>query len=842
MGQSKLDRLETRANEVYDPSGRRDLYYRHCTELVKRLHAPELRRREAFINRATADLGLHADRLGRGGDDAGGFSMDLFPRILRPREWEHIESGVLQRVRAFSAYIRDIYGGREILRLKKIPPEIAFEDPAFHTELHGVPMDAANPVTIAAVDLVRTSGGRWMVLENRFSTPTGISYVIQTRRILAQALPEIFGKLPVYPVASFATRLSEALAEQARDSRAQPLVVLLSEGESGSHFFEESFMARHMGIPLARPGDMVVREGRVFLKTVEGLHPVDVIYRRLEPSRLDPVAFATGDQNGVPGLVQCVREGTVRIANALGCAVADNRALLRHADTLIRHYSGEHPILPTVDTWHGFDIDQRDWIMENLDRVVLRTVCHPETLRHSHPDAYRLTLAGRLTRLLRKDPRLVVAQQLPEGSRVPVFRDGEFSLGEVTMRVYCLMGSRPYVLPGGLTRLRQPGHEKLPMGPHFHALKDTWALREHQSRTGRTGRLEPELTIPETPLTSRAAEAFYWMGRYLERARGTARMLNTLGELRWGELVPSERELYTPLLKAIMEATSQKTSLQNRSGDLRKVTTALLHDSGNPASVRSCMASVQFNASTIRSFITPEVWKSITDTAAILQDPPSTPLSETALRETLEGLVAAADRIYGAGHRTLLHDAGWQFLNIGMFLERAITNIVILSGVLPHIVERQWKHLRDDTDLTALLRLAGALDAYHRKYRSRAYLDRVAQLLWIAPSCTASVAFASSSILGALHSLSANSGGRIRTAGIAAEVKAFHEWLAGLSLPQIFPARTLELDRGLTRTNLAADQTLPRAEACMAKMRAFFEEFHGKLEDGFFSHHPAAPD
>ena len=442
-------------NEAYSPTGRLEAHYRKTLEVLSGMSLGELARREAFVDRATGDLDLHADRLRASRESLGAFRMDLVPRILRPGEWQRIEAGVLQRTRAFGELVRDIYMDRKILRAGIIPPELVFEDPAYHPELHGIPIPEACPVTIGAVDLIRSIEGRWMVLENRLSTPTGISYVIQIRRILAQALPELFARLPVFPVASFATRLAEALTEAAMPATGnRPLVVLLSEGESGRHFFEESFLARHMGIPLTRPEDIIVRDGRVFLKTIEGLHPVDVIYRRIEPPHLDPVAFACVNDNGIPGLVHCLRRGSVRVVNTMGCALADNRALLRHADDIIRFYTGEQAILPTVETYHGFDQDQAEWISDHADSLTLKTLCHPDILQRANPEAGRLFDKGKLGTLLERDPRLVVAQEIPRSSRLPVYNKGGTTLEPLVMRVYCIMGRRPFVLPGGLTRLQ----------------------------------------------------------------------------------------------------------------------------------------------------------------------------------------------------------------------------------------------------------------------------------------------------------------------------------------------------------------------------------------------------
>lgn len=818
--------------------------YRGCMEMLSSMQALETSRRQEFIDRAMTDPGRLGGRPQMEGTEPETLAMDLLPLIIDQREWKAIEAGVLQRIRAFGAYVRDIHDRQEAVREGLLPPAIVFEDPAFHPELHQLPLDRGNPVTLGAVDLMRTPGGEWVVVEQRFSTPTGISHVIQIRRIFAQAMPELFEQLPVQPVASFAARLAEALAEKAPQPKEDaPLTILLSEGDHSPHFFEESFLARHMGIPLTHPQDVVVREGRVHLKTIEGLFPVDVIHRRLEPPLLDPVAFASANENGIPGLMACIRKGTVRVVNAPGCAVADNRALLRHADRLIRHYDRKAPLLRTIPTWYGRDPDQADWIADHLDTLELKTVCHPEILRRANPEVEAILDEEGLPGLLEKAPQFVVAQQIPETLPVPVSRRGTNRGLPARLRVYCLAGRRPFLLPGGLARLIQPeertGKPPLPR----RDVKDSWVLRPAAEKIRGRGRLEPEIRAGEVPLPSRAAEGFYWMGRYLERGRDNARMLNTLEELRWGELTPSERELYAPLWQAILKATgAADKSTGDAAFDPSSLVRQLLFDEGNPASARACFLATRNNAARIRSFVTPEVWRSLHGAVSLFPAAGSGHLGATRRREFIESVIESGDRVLGTAERTLLHDAGWQFLKIGMLLERGMNHVVIVGEVLPHIASRQWQHLRDDTDLTALLRLLGAFDAYHRSYRSRAYLDRVAQLLWMSPVCTASVRFVADSVAAALSAVDTVSRKAVTPPGLHGQIRAFRDWLEAIPLAGIFPARALELDRGLTRNNLTTVETLREAESCLSRMRDFFESLHTGLEDRFFSHHPNRPE
>lgn len=839
MTRPLFDSLPAAGNEACSPTGREESHYRKCLDALARLTPEELLERQRFADRATAEIGLQVDRIRPEKPCQGVFRMDIFPRILRPGEWKRIELGVLQRARAFGGLISDLHGAKNILLDGIIRPELVFEDPSFHPELHGIPFDEKNPLSVGAVDLLRTNSGEWRVLENRFSSPTGISYVIQARRIQAQALPELFEALPVYPVASFATRLSEALIEEAGISEnSLPLAVLLSEGENGRHFFEESFLARHMGIPLTLPEDLVVREGQVFLKSIQGLMRVDCIYRRVEPRSIDPVAFASSNENGIPGLLRCVRKKTVRIINALGCAVADNRSLLRHSDEIIRYFTGEHPILKTVPTFYGFDPDQAEWIRDHIDQLTLKTVSHPETLARARPDLREVVTDGNLKELFRRDPRLVVAQQLPESSRLPVYRDGKASLEETVLRVFFIMGARAYVLPGGLTRLARSGHEQLALGESHHWLKDTWALQPERKSGTRPGkRLEKGIGGIEHPLPSRAAEAFYWIGRYLERGSGTTRMLKTLGELRWSELTPKERELYAPLWKAIMEATGADPATKRKMARVsEKLIRELLVDGKNPASAKSCMLAVQLNAGRIRSLITPEVWNAIRQAGELFPEAEGHELGAIQLDHLMNGVVDAGDIIRGAAGRTLLHDAGWHFFECGILIERVLNTTTILGVVLPYIARRQWQHLRDDTDLTALLRLLGGLDAYHRKYRSRAYLDRVVALLWKARDFTGAVKFTTTELRDKLSRIRESVPGDESASALDTRTTEFLEWLDRISLETLFPARTLELDRGLTQRNLTADKTISEANACLRKMRKFYESLHTSLEDHYFSH------
>lgn len=814
--------------------------YAACIRAVDSLQGTEMLRRQAFADRASDDLGAHMDRVQDPAHPRGLFRMDLFPRIIESDEWEFLQRAVLQRARAFSAFVKDIHGEQRILREGILRSEVVFEDPAWFPELSCMDPCEIDPVMVGAVDLMKTASGEWKVIENRFSTPTGLAYLIQIRRIMAQAMPEMFGKLPVFPVATFATRIGELLASANQSSnRQRASVVMLSAGQFGRHFLEDAFLARQMGIPLVQAADLVVRDHKVFLRTLSGLFRVNVIYRRIENSLLDPVAFSGGAETGVPGLVHAVRKGNVRIVNGLGSGIADNRALLPYSNDIVRFYLGENAWMQTVPTYHGFDPDQAELIRSAGDEFVFKPICHPDNLGRSSQEIQRLLKRGRLRELFSIEQRLVVAQQIQNTATMPVFDAGKWTNRTTSLRLFFTLGNRPLVLPGGLTRLLDRRTDPMARGEHAHFLKDTWVLEGKRERVARRkGRLESQLTPEQQPLTSRAAESWYWMGRYLERARSTARKRRVLETLKWDELSPQERGLYLPLLKAVAAQTEIPLERGGRRrGAAKSFGDSLMFGNAHPSSVQSCIQGVARNASAVRDLLTPEFNWVIQDTLRVITEASQREPKGTADPELLAQIVRQSDLVLGVGERTLLHDAGWHLFRAAMQLECAESNVVLLESIMPHLIRRQWEHLRDDTDLTALLRILGALDAYHRKFRSRAYLDRVMQLVWKDPECPASIRFCTAE---AFHHLSLTLGATQSTAGdeIMRICSEFIATLDEMQIGDMLPARAMELDHGLTRSNLRPEHSEELAMGHLTRMREFFASFHQRLEDDCFNHHP----
>ncbi len=692
----------------------------------------ELLGRSERLTRAARELGVHFAVVDDQPVDDQEWQLDLLPRVLAAEEWAVLERGLIQRALAFNAYIADIYGPQRILQDRAVPYDVVLSDPAFHRQLIGLPVPDGRYAPLVAVDLVRDAVGQWMVLENHFSTPFGISYVLQSRRMLAQAFPELFATVDVAPVAPFAAQLAEVL--RAKSPRPNPRAVLLCRGEDNQSYFEESFLARSLGITMVQPGDLLVRESRVFLKTIRGLEQVDVIYRRIESSSIDPIAFGRSRFQGVPGLVNCVRKGTVAVVNAIGSGVADNRAMLRYSDHIIRYYLHEKPLLKTVPTFTCRDADQAEHVRQNLATMVLKPIHDLNTMQKYYGKRLDLASARDLRPVLDSNPELLVAQPRLEPSHAPRFIDGEFVSRSVFMRAFVLLGETPAVLPGGLTRQALGRGENQRLTIMTGGIKDTWvpASGPGATTTFAAAAAAPEAIGEEFSIGSRVAETMYWMGRYLERAENVARQLNTLEALRWDALGQGAERLYWPLWRAVAVSADQwKRTNIAPPPDLPDLTRSLVLDRELPASVHACVRSAINNAASIRDIVTPELWQVLNRLGLKLADA-SVKLknvSRARLRETCQVVVDEAQRVSGAAERTMLHDEAWQFFRIGVWLERAINTLAILQALVGPEGRQLLGKIEQETDLTALLRLLCSLDAYRRTYRSRAYLERVLALM-----------------------------------------------------------------------------------------------------------------
>ncbi|HEY6685937.1 MAG TPA: circularly permuted type 2 ATP-grasp protein [Propionibacteriaceae bacterium] len=447
--------------------------------------------------------------------DVGGverpFPLDLVPRVIASPEWEIIEAGVAQRVRALEAFLSDIYSDARVIADGVIPSQLLTSSTHFQRAVWGIQPSNGVRIHVAGVDLIRNPDGDVRVLEDNVRVPSGVSYVMTNRNAMITAMPAAFADQRIRPVTGYPTRLLTALRKAAPPGVEEPTVVVLTPGVYNPAYFEHTLLARTMGVELVEGRDLECRRGKVFMRTTAGLQRVDVIYRRVDDQFLDPVHFRSDSMLGVPGLVNAVRTGGVTLANAIGNGVADDKLIYTYVPDLIKYYLREEPILPNVDTWRLEDDQAREEVLDRLEELVIKPVDGSGGKGIViGPRATKAELDG-LRRRVNEDPRGWIAQPVVQLSTVPTLIEDCLQPRHVDLRPFAVNnGEDVWVLPGGLTRVALPEGELVVNSSQGGGSKDTWVLSPPPHRSSSNHRVPTEhhedadeqpKTRTEVPLT-----------------------------------------------------------------------------------------------------------------------------------------------------------------------------------------------------------------------------------------------------------------------------------------------------------------------------------------------------
>ncbi len=409
------------------------------------------------------------------------FPFSLIPRIVAAAEWQTVEQGLAQRVRALNAFLADIYHEQRCVTDEVIPADILFDAPGFVLRMVGFTPPLGVYIHISGSDLIRDQQGQFRVLEDNVRTPSGVLYVLENRRVMLNAVPDLF-EAAVAPVSDYPERLLDMLIDVRPDNVAhdEARAVVLTPGAYNAAYFEHSFLAQQMGIPLVEGRDLIVHDNLVYLRETTGLERIHVIYRRVDDEFLDPLAFRPDSVLGVAGLADAYRAGNVTLANALGTAVADDKVVYRFVPDFIRYYLAEEPVLPNVETYIGALDDDLEFICANLGDLVVK----PASASGGYgivigPQASNVQLRE-LEAKVRDDPRGWIAQPLQEFSTIPTFQQGRLQPRRADLRPFALTANGTWVLPGGLTRVALVEGSYIVNSSQGGGSKDTWILRDDE--------------------------------------------------------------------------------------------------------------------------------------------------------------------------------------------------------------------------------------------------------------------------------------------------------------------------------------------------------------------------
>jgi uncharacterized circularly permuted ATP-grasp superfamily protein len=474
-GEFRLERHQ-QYDEMRDGDGRVRPHFGPIAEWLKQTPAKRVaeKRREAdlLFHRVGITFAVY-------GDNEGAerlIPFDTIPRILPKAEWDELAKGLKQRVDALNRFLDDVYHGQEILKAGVIPPEQVLGNAGFQKEMRGVSLPNRVYSSIAGIDLVRHSDGRYYVLEDNLRTPSGVSYMIENRKMMMRLFPELFERQTVLPVEHYPSMLLETLRASAPPRVRDPVVAVLTPGQYNSAYFEHAFLAQQMGVELVEGADLFVRDNTVFMRTTSGRQRVDVIYRRIDDAFLDPKAFRKDSMLGVPDLFAAYRAGNVSLANAVGTGVADDKSVYPYVPEMIRFYLKEEPILQNVPTWMCREPKDLAHVLENIAELVVKEVQGSGGYGMLVGPAASKAERAAFRKRIKANPDNYIAQPTLALSTCPTFVKRGVAPRHVDLRPYVLSGREVKIVPGGLTRVALKEGSLVVNSSQGGGTKDTWVV------------------------------------------------------------------------------------------------------------------------------------------------------------------------------------------------------------------------------------------------------------------------------------------------------------------------------------------------------------------------------
>jgi uncharacterized circularly permuted ATP-grasp superfamily protein/uncharacterized alpha-E superfamily protein len=665
--------------------------------------------------------------------------LNPLPLLLSQADWTQIAAGVEQRANLMEAVLQDLYGEASLLAEGALPAAAVTGSPEFIRAMRGVKPPGGRYLQIYAADIGRGPDGRWWVLDDRAQAPSGAGYALENRLVLARAYPNLYNAMNVERLAPFFDGLRKGMASTA--GRADPRICLMTPGPFSETYFEQAHLARYLGFLLVEGDDLVVRDGRVYIRTIAGLKRADVLWRRVDADFIDPLELNASSHLGVPGLVEALRGGEVAVLNMPGSGVLESKALLGFLPKLCRRLLDEDLKMPNVATW---------WCGQPLERALvesqLQTLAISPAFDGMGPDGVsnRARVMADLTaserdafmRRFEDRPGDFVGQEVVRLSTTPVLHEGRLEAAPFVLRVYAAAtpdGMK--IMPGGFCRTSDmPDVRAISMGGHARSA-DVWVLSESPVERVSLLANRDDVTVRRIlgHLPSRAADNLFWLGRYLERAEATLRLARSLCT----SLMDSDAALHSTgeTLGKLQELLVAWDALGEDSGDLRAVDAArkaLLDQDAGGSVIRLVRASRR-TASSMRERLSPDFWTLLVNLENRLTEPAQDPLSEAGVLQQVETALQILAALSGLAQENMNRGVGWRFLDMGRRIERGVNTCRLTRALADEDATP------DDLDL--LLDLADSQITYRARYLVGLALRPVRDMVMLDPFNTRSVAF-----------------------------------------------------------------------------------------------------
>jgi len=716
---------------VYDEmmAGNLRPQYEPLVRSIELLGRHELASRWERARRAIRDNGVTYNVHGDPHSMNRPWELDMVPLVIAAGEWRQLETALVQRTRLFNEILADLYGPQRLLRSGIVPPELVFANPAFLRACHGIRIPKRMYLHLHAVDLARSPGGQWRVLADHTQAPSGAGYALENRLVLSRSLPEVFRDCHVQRLASFFHALRDTLSSLAPQHRDEPRIVLLTPGPFSDTYFEHAYLARYLGFTLVEGGDLMVRDRQVFIKTLEGLEPVDVIFRRLDDGLCDPLELRSSSLLGTAGLVEAARAGNVAIGNALGCGAVETVAIMALLPDVCRELLGEPLALPSVTTWWCGQAKALEYVLEHLDHLVVkRTFPSSGNTQPIFGGSLSATEKAALAAEMRTRPAEFVAHEQIAPSTVPVWIGGRLEPRSLVLRAYVGASGDSYAaMPGGLTRVSGARDAPVVSIRRGGGSKDTWVVTE--ASVGSASLLSPagspmrhERRAADLP--SRVADNLFWLGRHAERTEHSVRLVRSIvARLSDEDTTSDDTAELVALRKALvgMELLPPRLAERMPIRDLESELPTLLFRQGGQGGLRRMLNEIRRIAAAVRDRLSEDTWRVLNQ---LYQD-----FRLRHGRIQFDDVLVHLNRMmtdlaaFGGTMENTTRGHGWRFLDIGRRLERSINLASVLRTTLTA------EPGAATAVLEPLLEIADSSMTYRRRYFATPQLAPVLDLL-----------------------------------------------------------------------------------------------------------------
>ncbi|MGX9419332.1 circularly permuted type 2 ATP-grasp protein [Vibrio sp. RC27] len=756
------------------------------------------------------------------------WSLDIVPYAIDHTEWEGIEAGVAQRAKLFDLILNDLYGEQTLLKQGIIPSEIIFSHPGYLRECHDIAMPLEKKLIMHAVDMVREADGTPVIIGDRTQAPSGFGYALENRTVVSRVMPSLFRNSQVRRLSHFFNSLRTTLTQLASHKTDTPRIVVLTPGAYSSTYFEQAYLANYLGYSLVQGGDLTVRNGKVWMKSLQGLAQVDVILRRVDDIYCDQAELKSDSMLGVPGLLEVARSGNVVLANPLGSGILEAPALMAFLPQISQFLLGEPLLIKNVQSWWCGNPADFEYVQTNLDSLIIK----PAYRSFESKSFYGHTLSEdekvELLEKIRKRPHKFVAQSYIPGSQMPIWNNGKLESRPSLLRLFSVYSDNDYeVMPGGLCRVAECNQEYIVSKLSGTWSKDAWVLSQgpdlsHQSRLDNNSAIEE---AEQSNIPSRVIENLFWFGRYAERAEMNLRLLRTVFKQLNG-IDPLPAESKSLLLKSISIQTGCLPGFTEENTELfdnpDEELADLVINANRMGSIKSNLLAMLSCAEQVKEMLSADtriILNELRDHIADVDQAYSDGLPEVP-EESLDSLVTSLLALSGLNHESMLRGLDWTFQEIGRRTERALQTTTLLKSTLTSTLPT----LQQQQILESVLLSVEALISFRRRYRTRARVAFGLDLLMIDPTNPRSLIYQVERLREYLQVLPSTQG--FTAGGLSDESKMIIRAKSQIQLASLNELAQVD----------EVENKRVKLEALVVEVAALLEEFTSAISDKYFDH------